>query len=165
MAARIVPLLNSYRKVLVWWKFGMEQAFKNACDSWFAELGRRLRTRAKAKLVSELSEAIEAAKLVSGRTSPRPPHAPRYLPTSTQCPQVCPRHLPTATPCPWVPPHGHPVSPGTSPRPPSVPRYLPSRPVPSHPIPSRPVVIFRSHFGSRRPLLRWRCAALACLLP
>ena len=40
-------------------------------------------------------------------------------------------------------------------------RPVPSRPVPSHPIPSRPVVIFRSHFGSRRPLLRWRCAALA----
>ena len=27
------------------------------------------------------------------------------------------------------------------------------------------IVIFRGHFGSRRPLLRWRCAALACLLP
>ena len=139
VAARIVPLLNSYRKVLVWWKFGMEQVFKNACDSWFAELGRRLRTRAKAKLVSELSEAIEAAKLVSGRTSPRPPHVPRYLPTSTQCPQVCPRHLPTATPCHQVPPHGHPVSPGTSPRPPSVlAQKLPaSRPSPAYLPPAR----------------------------
>ena len=75
-------------------------------------------------------------------------------------------HIHQLSPCtspqpvmrPQVPPHRHTVSPGTSPRPPDP---APSRSVPSHPIPSRPVVIFRSHFGSRRPLLRWRCAALA----
>ena len=55
----------------------MEQEFKNDCDTWFAELVRRLEARAGSVLVSEVGEAIAAFREVGAPVRLANPELPK----------------------------------------------------------------------------------------